>query len=248
MSTERELEEREVVSDDPSLSPEANRLLTEELREAVGADRVQVPRDAPRHERDRHGDHSSVATLLAANRVLVAITFASLIVVGVIIALATGSWWAVVIAAAVHAIGTFFVLTTLGTAAEQTEHVDPTVAARLAEEGVPDPDAQLSDLVEEFSGERTGESAAELTAPGENEQTADPRSEPAKASAQQRTVNTPSAEPSAPAGVGAGREGQSNERSATPARSRQKTLLILAGTVLAVAVFVLVMGLVGGFL
>ena len=33
-----ETEIREVVSDDPSLSPAANRILTEEARQAVGAD------------------------------------------------------------------------------------------------------------------------------------------------------------------------------------------------------------------
>ena len=47
-----ETEVREVVSDDPSLSPEANRVLTRELREAVGAERVRVPRDAPHVSRE----------------------------------------------------------------------------------------------------------------------------------------------------------------------------------------------------
>ncbi len=42
------LDEREVRSDDPSLSPEANRLLTRELRAAVGADWVRVPTGTPR--------------------------------------------------------------------------------------------------------------------------------------------------------------------------------------------------------
>jgi hypothetical protein len=36
---------RDVRADNPNLSPEANRLLTDELREAVGADRVEVPGD-----------------------------------------------------------------------------------------------------------------------------------------------------------------------------------------------------------
>jgi hypothetical protein len=57
---DNETEVREVVSDDPSLSPEANRILTEEAREAVGADRVRVPRDKPHAERERHGDRSSI--------------------------------------------------------------------------------------------------------------------------------------------------------------------------------------------
>ncbi|HEY4279659.1 MAG TPA: hypothetical protein VGM91_15650 [Conexibacter sp.] len=34
---------RPVRSEDPTLSPEANRLLTEELREVVGSDEVELP-------------------------------------------------------------------------------------------------------------------------------------------------------------------------------------------------------------
>ena len=120
MSNDNETEVREVVSDDPSLSPEVNRILTEEVREAVGAARVRVPGEKPHVERERHGDHSSIGAF-SANRILIAITFFALVVVGAIVALATGSWWAVVLAATVHALGTFVVLTTLASAARQVE-------------------------------------------------------------------------------------------------------------------------------
>jgi len=53
VSNDHETEVRDVVSDDPSLSPEANPILTREAREAVGADRVRVPRDTPHAERER---------------------------------------------------------------------------------------------------------------------------------------------------------------------------------------------------
>ena len=109
MSNDNETEVREVVSDDPSLSPEVNRILTEEVRE-VGAARVRVPGEKPHVERERHGDHSSIGEAFSANRILIAITFFALVVVGAIVALATGSWWAVVLAATVHALGTFVVL------------------------------------------------------------------------------------------------------------------------------------------
>jgi len=199
-----ETEVREVVSDDPSLSPEANRILTQELREAVGAERVRVPRDTRHASQERHGEHGGLAEAFAANRILLAITFFGLLVVGAIVSLATGSWWAVVVAAVVHAIGTFVVLSTLASAARQTEHVAPTVAAKLAEEGVADPDAQLSDLVEEYSGARSGEGSAEMVTTGENEQTADPLEQPALAATEQRTANTPAGVPTAPAGTGSG--------------------------------------------
>jgi hypothetical protein len=201
MARERR-EEREVASNDPSLSPEANRLLTGELREAVGAETVRVPADTPERSRESRGGRGDFATALAANRILVAITFAALLVVGVIVALATGSWWAVVVAAVVHAVGTFVVLATLANAATQTEHVAPEVAARLEEEGVPDPDTLLSDLVEEYAGADTGERTSDLVTTGANEQPADPSKDPAAATAQQRTANTPAGVPTAPAGTG----------------------------------------------
>jgi hypothetical protein len=202
MRHDDELEVREVRSDDPSLSQEANRLLTEELREAVGADRVRVPRGTPRKSERSHGGRGGLATELAANRILLAVTFLVMLVLGVVVALATGAWWAVVAACIVHAAGAFAVLTILGSAATQTEHVDPAVAARLADEGVPDPDAQLTDLVEEFAGASGDHGPAELVTTGANEQTADPAHNPASAAVQQRTVQTPAGGPTAPAGTG----------------------------------------------
>ena len=194
MSNDNETEVREVVSDDPSLSPEANRILTAEAREAVGADRVRVPREKPHAERERHGDHTSIGEAFSANRILISITFFALLVVGAIAALATDSWWAVVVAAVVHAIGTFVVLTTLASAARQVEHVSPTATAALAEEGVADPDALLSDLVEEYSGVDSGRNA----------QPDDPLESPARAGAEQRSANTPAGVPTQPAGTGSG--------------------------------------------
>jgi hypothetical protein len=201
MAPRDDLEVRDVVSDDPSLTPEANRLLTEEARRAVGSDKVRVPRGTPRHSREQHGGRSGMATEFAANRVLIAITFFALLVVGAIVALATAQWWAVILAALVHAIGTFVVLGILAGAARQTEHVGPNVAARLAEEGVPDPDAQLSDLVEEYAGAQGDHGVADMVTTGANEQTADPSTDPAAATAQQRTAMTPAGTPSARAGT-----------------------------------------------
>ncbi len=51
MANKQDTEIREVVSEDPSLSPEANRILTEEARAAVGADRVLACRPAARETR-----------------------------------------------------------------------------------------------------------------------------------------------------------------------------------------------------
>jgi hypothetical protein len=120
MATERRsLVEREVRADDPDLTSEANELLTAELKEAFGAERVRVP--AEREEALRRvpaAGHSTLGATLAANRLLVAITFATL----VIVALATGSWWAAIAAAGIHAIGTLAVALITFRATTQVEH------------------------------------------------------------------------------------------------------------------------------
>jgi hypothetical protein len=193
-------EEREVRSDNPDLSPEANRLLTEELREAVGSDRVRVPAGSPQPGADRERPRSTLTTTLASNRLIVAVTFFAAVVVGVAVSLATGSWWAVVAAVGVHALGTVVVATVAIQLTTETEHASPEVAARLEEEGVADPDRVLSDLVEDFSPAPTRSQTADVVSTGANERTVRPEEEPARATAEQRTAMTPSSGPGPAAG------------------------------------------------
>lgn len=148
-------EPRFVRSDDPSLSPEANRLLTLELREVIGVESVMVPVGTPvRHTRP-HGTRGPLAANLIANRQILLITLATAIVFGVFLSLVTGSWWALVAAVAIHALATTAVAGGVIRLAALTEHVSPAVAARLEAEGVADPDRVLTRLVEEFSGTAT---------------------------------------------------------------------------------------------
>jgi hypothetical protein len=151
---EHQAERREVRSQDPSLTPEANRVLTEELRQVVGRDVVEVPADRPRHERARHGARPGPLVDLTANRLLIGITFLAALVVGAVISLATGSWWFLLLALAVHAITTLIVVGLVLRMTTQTEHLSPGAAARLEDEGVGDPDAVFSDLVHEFAPEQ----------------------------------------------------------------------------------------------
>jgi hypothetical protein len=178
VSTENEqrTEEREVRSDNPDLSPEANRLLTEELREAVGAESVRVPTGSPQPRADSERTRSPVVATLTANRPLIVVTLLAALVVGAAVSLATGSWWAVVAVVGAHAVGTLVVATAAIQLTTQTEHASPDVAARLEEEGVADPDRVLSDLVEAYA--------------------------PATAAAEQRTALTPSSRPGPAAGSG----------------------------------------------
>jgi hypothetical protein len=193
--------EREVRADDPELSPEANRLLTEELREAVGTDRVEVPRErADSVGRVPGTGHDTLVGTLASNRLLVIISFVVLLIVGVIIALATGNWWAVVAACGFHAAGTLIVGTIVLQASTQVEHVDPATAARLEEEGVADPDRALSDLIENYEAGHEAHGAAEVVSEGHNRVTAEPEEDRERSAVEQETAQTPSATPVEPAG------------------------------------------------
>jgi hypothetical protein len=199
---DRKLVEREVKVEDPDLSPEAERLLTAELREAIGRDRVRVPADrADSIGRVGGAARPSLWAALSANRLVIAITFAVLLIVGVAVALATDSWWAVVAACAVHAVGTLAVVTLALRLSTEVEHVAPETAARLEDEGVPDPDAVVGDLAEQYTSADEARGAAEVVSGGHNRITASPGEDRARATAEQRTALTPASRPTEPAGL-----------------------------------------------
>src|SRR4051812_37339831 len=134
---QREATERRVVrSEDPSLSPEANRLLTEELRHAVGRDSVDVPAGTPRRTTERRGGRSPIVANLATHRQIVVVSQLAALVIGAIVAFATGAWWAVVVALGLHALGTMLTATAAVQLTTEVEHVAPETAARLEEQGV----------------------------------------------------------------------------------------------------------------
>ena len=118
-----------------------------------------------------------------------------------IISLSTDSWWAVVAACAVHAVGTFIVASVALRVTTAVERVTPTTAAQLQEEGVGDPDQALSDMLERF-GPGDDRGAADVVASGHNRVTARPGEDRGRAEAQQRTAITPASEPSEPSGSG----------------------------------------------
>ncbi|MBB4662272.1 hypothetical protein [Conexibacter arvalis] len=185
------------------LSRETERQLTAELREAVGRDDATLTPELIARARERHERGGSFVATLATNRLYIAISFFALVVIGGAIALATGSWWVLVGAVALHATGT---LLTAGLALQlttETEHVSPTVAARLEEEGVGDPDRVFTELVEEYAGEDPRERRArDVVESGANELSMLPQDDPARATAEQRTAMTPDARASVPAGEG----------------------------------------------
>jgi hypothetical protein len=194
--------ERGVRSGDPSLSRQANELLTEELRERVGADRVTVPAEAVERMRSERGRGSTAKASLLSNRPLLIVATCTVLVVAVASSLATGSWWAatavVVLAVAGLCVVTFLALQLT----TETEHLAPETAARLEEEGVGDPDKVFTDLLEGYAGATDAHGTTEILASGGNRQRALPEDNPARAAVEQRTSWTPSSAPGTAGGSG----------------------------------------------
>src|SRR4051794_37930354 len=193
-------ERREVRSEDPSLSAEANRLLTGELRQVVGKREVEVPAGRPHRAQEAHATHSKFVASLLDNRPVIIVTFLVALVVGVVISLSTDSYSAVIIALGVHALATVCVIFGAVQLTTEQEHVAPETAALLEREGVADPDRVLTDLVEDFAGATEARGATEVLAGGHNERTVGAEEDPAKAMVEQRTAMTPQSRPGPAAG------------------------------------------------
>jgi hypothetical protein len=197
----QQTERRIVRSQDPSLSDEANELLTHELRDVIGSDEVVVAKTVPRRSEGEHATRSTFVATLSSNRPLVLVTFLVMFVLGGILALVTEQYWAVVVACALHAVGTLVVTAAAIALTTRTEHVSPAVAARLEEEGVGDPDAVLSDLVEEFAGVQEAHGLPEVISSGHNDRTVTADDDRARAAVEQRTAMTPTSGPTDVAGA-----------------------------------------------
>jgi hypothetical protein len=176
-------EHREVRVSDPRLSDRTNELLTEEVREILGKDEVDVPVGRPHRARGERRPASASITNASGALSLIALM---LVVVAVVALLAGASWWLVPVALLVvgGALGLIvrFVMQTTSI----PEHVAPTTAAALQAEGVANPDEFVSDIVEEFTEPRGSETDEHRTIPA--------REDPAQASAEQKDAMTPTSD------------------------------------------------------
>src|SRR5215211_685045 len=173
----------------------ARELLIDELRDAVGEEAVE--RAGLDVDRALDSRPRSLRGAILTNRLLLLVVGAALLVAGLIVSLATGSWvWFGVVIAA-HA---FFATIVIGTAvalSTQVEKPAPTTVTALETEGVADPEGALNDLVEQVSGQEEG-SRMERTAT-QRDDTARPEDDPARAAAAQQSATTPASEPTRPA-------------------------------------------------
>jgi hypothetical protein len=195
MSEDRTVEEREVRVEDPRLSESANARLTDEVREVLGTDHVEVPRDRPHPSLGEEVPHASTGAVFVEHRAVLIVLFCFLITFGAILSLITHDWWFLPLAAVAHAAGTMIVLVTALRFTTSRERPHPTTVALLESEGITDPEGHFSDLVSEFSdGDRRG--GNDLLAADASERTVSSQQDPVRASAEQQTAMTPTAMPS----------------------------------------------------
>src|SRR5438270_5801933 len=125
---------------------------------------------------------------------------------GAVIALITGDWWLLPLAAGVHALGTMTVTLTITRMTTISEHPSAELAAAMSEEGVHNPDEHFSRMVEEFRPQPNEEAAeggaTEVISPGYNERDVSAEADTAAASAEQSSAMTPTGQPSHPSGTG----------------------------------------------
>ena len=150
MSPKNEI--RPVESNDPSLSPETNALVTDELQDIVRADRARVLDGTPDASGEEHATHTATGASFISLR-LGGVLTGAVIVITLGIVLITRSTSVLVL------IPVFLLLLVLVTAiirmtnrmTAAPEHASPELSARLEAEGVGDPDRMLTDLVDEFT-------------------------------------------------------------------------------------------------
>lgn len=94
---------------------------------------------------------------MGSPRLLLVFTFATVLVLGVVIALATDQWWVLGVAVVAHAIASVLVISAVGKRLSQGDKPDPLTEARLEEEA------------EELSGRRFDRGAEPKATPAQGE-------------------------------------------------------------------------------
>lgn len=187
---------RPVKVDEPELSPQTNAQLTEDLREAVGAEQVQVPADRPHLSRGEPAPASPRAERLQSRSFMLTLIGASGVVGGAILATVTNQWWVLPLVVLVLYGATYFVLQVVLRMTRNPERPAPSTVAAMEEDGVRDPEHYFSSLVDEFTPVGTEREA--------EQRTGDAHEDPATAASEHREAWTPTGGPSHPVGPGHG--------------------------------------------
>ena len=194
--SEPQLERRAVEVSEPELSAETNAVLTDEVRDVIGADEVEVPVERPHPSSGEPVEHRRTLPIPfpLPNNLVIAQGGVALVVIGAIAALAvvTHRWWTLALAVLVLGAMTYVVVAMIIKMTSNPERPGPTTVAAMEQEGVNDPEQLFSDVVAEFT--------AEPDAADQSGRTVDVVDDPAAAAAEQRSATTPSGGPSKPVG------------------------------------------------
>jgi hypothetical protein len=167
---------------DPRLSEHTNEVLTDELREVIGSSSVQVPADRPHVHQDERPLRAG-PTLSVTNNRLMIITIASMfLVLGAIVALTTGDWWLLPLAAILLGGLTMMLVRAVLRMTAVREHASPSTTAAMQAEGIQNPDEYFSAAVAEFS-ETTDDDVSE-------DRTTSVQENPDQAGAEQQAAGT----------------------------------------------------------
>jgi len=132
-----------------------------ELREVVGERAAaEGERAGALEAAEQAGRPRTVTAALSQSRILILATLFAALIVGVVVGLATGQWWWLLIALTIHGAGTAVVVSTTLRMTASVESPDPRAAAALEEQGVRDPDAALTEAVR-VTAEATDSAAAQ---------------------------------------------------------------------------------------
>src|SRR4051794_3886369 len=153
MGEERTARARVEVQD-PKLSPEANRILTEETREALGTDEVEVSESRAEGlgREDLAEQGSPLSSNMMRSRVLVGMTVAAAVVIAAILLLVTGDWPWLLLAVAVLLAAVVFVTFGQFETTTNVEQPSPQRVDTLEREGVRDPEEVVNTAVRQFAG------------------------------------------------------------------------------------------------
>jgi predicted lipid-binding transport protein (Tim44 family) len=187
------LETRQVVVNDPALSPGMNARLTEGLREAVGATEVRVPEDRPRLS---DGDRDALSALpFATNGWLMTMIggFAGVVVAGIVATAATNSYWLLGVSLLIDIVGVLVIATVVIRMTSVTDRPDATLYVAMQEEGILNPEHYFTDLVREFAQPSNADDEDRDTAVEDDHATA---------AGEQSSSNTPTGGPSQAVGPG----------------------------------------------
>jgi hypothetical protein len=180
--TNSETELRTVEVTDSRLSPETRAMLTEEAREVVGHDRVEVPASRAHPAEGERPLQAGSLLNLTGNRLMIKTIASMFVMVGVVALLSGSGWWFLPIAILALVALLLSIARLVLQMTSIREHASPLATAAMEADGIANPDEFFSAVVEEFT-EATDDEISE-------HRTVSVQEDASRAGAEQRATGT----------------------------------------------------------